>query len=124
MTEDLGRILIVDDEAETRRYYQEVLEGAGYACDVAADGQAAFQRIGQVAYRLIILDIEMPGWNGLEAIRSLDLTRPDMRVLVVSGGLNAKVTKQLQASYCVDGWLSKPVQPGELRESVRAVLER
>ena len=118
-----AEILICDDEPQIRALYERVLTQAGYRCDQAAEGREAFRMLNRRSYRLVILDINMPEWNGVDAIVSMQLVHPEQRVLVISGFLDDAVRKLLDETKAVLGYLEKPVKPSVLLERVKAALE-
>jgi DNA-binding NtrC family response regulator len=81
-----GRILLVDDDDGVRSYTAEILRDAGYAVEAAArvDEAEALLRSGK-SIDLLITDIVLPGRDGVALARSLQLTRPDVKVLFTTG---------------------------------------
>jgi two-component system chemotaxis sensor kinase CheA len=68
------RILVIDDSVTTRMLEQSILESAGYTVDLAASGEEGLERVLRSTYSLIIVDVEMPGMNGLEFTRRVRAT--------------------------------------------------
>jgi two-component system chemotaxis sensor kinase CheA len=64
-------ILVVDDSLTTRMLEQSILESAGYEVDLAVSGEEALERLRERRYRLMLVDVEMPGMNGFEVIESV-----------------------------------------------------
>ena len=69
--EELAPLLVVDDSITTRMMEQSILESAGYAVDTAVSAEDALAKVEDSAYRLFVLDVEMPGLNGFELTRKL-----------------------------------------------------
>ena len=67
-----GRILIVDDDPDIRELTRQFLQAHGYDVDAVEDGAAMRDALAQEAYALIVLDVMMPGEDGLSILRSLD----------------------------------------------------
>ena len=67
-TETAHRILIIDDEAGIRESLETLLGLEGYAVDTAPDGEAGLNTIGQRSYDLVLLDLALPGMNGIEVL--------------------------------------------------------
>ncbi|HEX3901853.1 MAG TPA: response regulator [Polyangia bacterium] len=81
---DSTRILLVDDDDETRELLREFFDDRGYAVETAADGAMALSCLSSFAADLVITDLEMPGMSGLELIRSLHAENPTCPVLLVT----------------------------------------
>lgn len=72
------RILIVEDDQFLREFYQELLQSEGYTVDVAADGEVGLQKIRDNGYELILLDIMLPKKDGLQILRDLKVSSPNL----------------------------------------------
>ncbi len=83
--EELGDILIIDDEAIMRESIAVYLEDSGYAVSEAADGQAGLERFATLKPDLVLLDLRMPGMDGLEVLSEIGQSDPDVPVIVVTG---------------------------------------
>jgi DNA-binding response OmpR family regulator len=81
---DFTRILLVDDDEETLELLREFFDDRGYAVETAGDGARALSCLNTFAADLVITDLEMPGMNGLELIRSLHTENPACPVLLVT----------------------------------------
>jgi two-component system response regulator AtoC len=79
------RILLVDDDDETREVFRDLLADAGYDVMVAANGAEACRTLGSFGADLVITDLEMPGMDGLQLIRWLRTARPSCSILLVTG---------------------------------------
>ncbi|MCL4847566.1 MAG: sigma-54 dependent transcriptional regulator [Acidobacteria bacterium] len=78
-------ILIVDDEAGVRSALSGVLGDEGYAVEAVASGEACLERVARVHVDLVILDIWLPGMDGLATLERLRARSPDVEVVVISG---------------------------------------
>jgi DNA-binding response OmpR family regulator len=78
------RILIVEDEARIRAFLSRAFEAEGYAVDVAGDGESGVAQALSGDYNLVILDLLLPGQNGLEALQALHRQRAELPVLILS----------------------------------------
>src|SRR5271166_935443 len=113
------RILIVDDEPNVRLNFRTTLETEGYEIFEASSGEEALQAFGEHPFALAILDIRMPGMDGLELLakmRESGIRVPTMIVTAYSDVPNAVKAMKLGA---VD-FLQKPLRPEELRSIVAA----
>ncbi len=73
-----GRILLIDDDQDTRDLYFEFLTGAGYKVDLAKDGEEGLAKILQGGYDLILLDIMMPKLDGITILKKLKENPPSV----------------------------------------------
>jgi DNA-binding response OmpR family regulator len=82
----LARILVIDDERQVRDMLEEMLRSAGHAVTMASGGDEALETQRQSPCDLVIVDIFMPGKQGLEIIRELRAESPDLKIVALSGG--------------------------------------
>jgi two-component system, OmpR family, response regulator MprA len=116
-------ILVVDDDAPIRRMLDRTLSAVGYAVESAADGGAALAAVERSAPDLIVLDVAMPGLDGLAVCRRLrarGLATPVL-LLTARDGLFDRV-EGLDAG--ADDYVVKPFETEELLARVRALLRR
>jgi two-component system copper resistance phosphate regulon response regulator CusR len=117
------RILIVEDEARIRAFLARAFEAEGFGVDVAEDGEQGLARALAGSYDLVVLDLLLPGRDGLDALRELHRRRADLPVLILSarGDLATKLRGfELGA---VD-YVAKPFSLAELLARVRVQLRR
>jgi two-component system response regulator ResD len=117
-----GSILVVDDEPVITDVVSRYLERAGYSTRVAADGFEALRLAGDTAPDLVVLDVLMPGLDGLEVMRELHETRPTRVILLTAKGEASDRIAGLQSG--ADDYVVKPFSPAELVARVDAVLRR
>ena len=79
-------ILVVDDEIPIRKYLRRILEPLGYAVTEASDGDAAIQQYNENKPDLVIMDIIMPGKEGIETMFELKQLNKEIKLIVMSGG--------------------------------------
>lgn len=117
----LGRILVVDDEADVRKSVRLVLTKAGYDVREAEDGEKAITQIrsndNPFKVSLIICDIRMPKVNGMEAIAYFRQEFPSVPVIVLTGEPELAGATQLFKLGIVD-YLEKPISPEKLTQVV------
>ena len=115
-------ILIVDDEAPTRKYVSANLRARGYDVQVAADGTEALKLVAEHPFELLILDIGLPGPDGLQV---LEAVRRDMDVPVLMLTARGRESDKVKAlDLGADDYLTKPFGVEELLARVRAALRR
>ena len=117
-------ILVVDDEADNRELLEGILAEDGYEVALAPDGATALARAAAEPPDLILLDLRMPGMNGLEVCEQLkrDPTTQAVPVIVVTA--YGEVThKEAALTRGADDFVTKPVNPEDLRARVGAMLK-
>ena len=113
-------VLIADDDPELRHSVRLLLELRGYRCAEAADGREAVDLALRHAPRCLLLDLFMPGLDGLAVARTLraDPRTRGAHIHCVSGLHDSNAPQQARAAGC-DRFLSKPIDPETLLEAVR-----
>jgi len=110
ITNRSSTVLVVDDSPEMRRYLRTLLELESYSVETACDGLDALRRLREGLHPdVIILDVQMPGMDGLKTLRHLRKMRPDCNVIMCSGVTDAR-TMRRAALLGAEAYLSKPVQ--------------
>ncbi|HEX6655840.1 MAG TPA: response regulator transcription factor [Candidatus Limnocylindria bacterium] len=118
----MPRILVVDDEPKIVRLVRDYLEHAGFAVTVARDGREALMRARAEHPDLVVLDLGLPGLDGLDVTRTL---RRDSAVpLIMLTARDSETDRVLGLELGADDYLTKPFSPRELVARVRAVLRR
>lgn len=115
----MKKILLVDDEDSIHLLYREELEEEGYEVHSALTGTEALDKLDIVAPDLIILDINMPGMNGIEALRRIKEINPKVPVILCSA---YQEFKQDLASWASDEYIVKSSNLDELKAAVRKHL--
>jgi DNA-binding response OmpR family regulator len=119
-----SKILIVeDDEALAVFLRQRLTEECSFEVQVVADGAKAEQEAEDASYRLVILDLNLPGASGLDILRHIRRRSIDLPVIIVTGmGTVEDRVKGLNAG--ADDYLTKPFAFRELEARIRALLRR
>lgn len=115
-------VLIVDDNDTVRESLQVVLDVAGYATQAYVSGSDLLAAIDHQSECCILLDSLMPGMNGLEVLKRLKRTRPDLPVIIITGGGDTKTSIAAIEAGAVD-YLEKPVIEEALFESIEATFK-
>ena len=121
----MAQVLIVEDDADIGALLAHYVEKAGYGADVIADGARALARARETPPDLIILDVMLPGLNGLEvcmALRAEPATAAVPIIMLTARGEEAERIKGLDVG--ADDYVVKPFSPNELMARVRALLRR
>lgn len=122
MTETLARILVVDDDAELRQLISDFLSTSGYHVESAADAGAMDAWLARDSFDLIILDLMMPGEDGLSVLRRL--RGSGSPAIIMLSAMGEDTDRIIGLEVGADDYLAKPCNPRELLARVRAVLRR
>lgn len=117
-----SKILVVDDEAKIVRLVRSYLEQAGFAVVEAADGQTALIQARREKPDLVVLDLGLPGIDGLEVARTLRRER-ETPIIMLTARIE-DTDKIVGLELGADDYVTKPFNPRELVARVRAVLRR
>jgi two-component system alkaline phosphatase synthesis response regulator PhoP/two-component system response regulator ResD len=115
-------ILVVDDEPNITRLLGLYLTKEGFTVETAADGPSAVTKARATRYALILLDIMLPGMDGLEACRTIRRTS-DVPIIMLTAR-SEDVDKIVGLEVGADDYITKPFNPRELVARVKAVLRR
>ena len=122
MIENERRILLVDDEEIVRQTLGDYLSECGYQVDQAGDGREALKAIEAKDYDLALIDVRMPGIDGLSFLSQVETFRPGMPIIIITGHGSVEMedsARELGAT----GFLLKPVKLLELDGMLEAALE-
>jgi DNA-binding NtrC family response regulator len=117
------RILVVDDDADSREVIQAHLEGEGYEVGTCAGVSEALHVLEQEDFDVVITDLRMPRASGLELIRHLGQNRQDIEIIMVTGYPSIEGAVEAVKSGA-EHYLAKPFTEAELLAAVRAVTEK
>jgi heavy metal response regulator len=117
------RILVVEDEKKVARFIQQGLEEEHYAVEIAGDGETGALLAEAGTYDLIILDVMLPGMNGIEVTRRLRAARVPTPILMLTAK-TATEDKVAGLDSGADDYLTKPFAFAELLARVRSLLRR
>ena len=118
-----GKILVVDDEAAARTPLAELLRQEGYEVETAADGFKALGRMTEFEADLVLTDLNMPGMDGVELLRKVKETHPELPVVLMTafGGVETAVSAMREGA---SDYLTKPVNTDELLIVIERAIER
>ena len=117
------RILVVEDEPTLAMALVDRLEAEGYAVDLATSGELALERAESDTFDLVMLDIMLPGKDGLEVCRQLRQQRLDMPILMLTAR-SLVLDKVVGLKLGADDYVTKPFDFAELLVRVEALLRR
>ena len=116
----MKRVLVADDEHSIRKLYERELRKEGYEVMFATNGQEAIQMVKNDRPDLIVLDIRMPGMDGIEAMSRILEENNELPVVI-----NTAYTsyKENFLSWAADAYLTKSADLSELKGTIRSILE-
>jgi len=118
----MSRILVVDDERNVLSAFREILRPEGHEVVTAPRAQEALDRLEAEQFELVILDIHMPGMNGLDALERIKQGQPRLPVIVMTGQGTMETAIEATKRGAFDYQL-KPVEPAEMLETIEKALE-
>jgi DNA-binding NtrC family response regulator len=119
----MQRVLVVDDEKNIRFVLAEALATVPLDVDTAASGEEALKLLEQQTYSLMLLDLRMPGMDGIEVLRRTRDSRPELPVVLLTAYGTVGVAVEAMKLGAAD-FLQKPFDPDHLRRVVKQVLDR
>jgi len=117
------RVLVVDDDQTVSDVVRRYLERDGFTVGLAADGQSALRTFAQAKPDLVVLDLMLPGIDGLEVCRRMRAIEPDLPVVMLTA-LGEESDRVLGLEVGADDYVTKPFSPRELVLRIRSVLRR
>jgi DNA-binding NtrC family response regulator len=122
-TENDTRILIVDDETIVRESLGSWFREEGYSVDVAASAKEALEKLTITGWDIFLLDIRMPGMDGLELQRKIKESHPESTIIIMTAYASVETAVEAMKQGAYD-YIVKPFDPDDLEHLVRNALER
>ncbi len=116
-------ILIVDDEKNICLTLSQALEVLAAETDTALNGEEALAKLEKKEFGLILLDLRMPGMDGMEVLRRVREIRPDIRIIIITAYGTIESAVEAMKLGAVD-FIQKPFSPDEIRGLVSRVMDR
>ncbi|MBM4168083.1 MAG: response regulator [Ignavibacteria bacterium] len=123
MTSEKIRVLIADDEDSLRLSISAWLQDEGFEVDDAADGDEAIQKLQSSAYQIALLDIKMPGQNGLEVLRFIKKNILETEVILMTGMSDISMAVEAMKLGASD-YLTKPLDMNVLGTQIRSIIRK
>jgi len=111
-------ILIVDDEVEFAEAFAERLQLRGFTAHIAYSGEQALRIVDQGAINIMVLDLKMPGMDGLEVLRRVKKSHPEVEVIMLSGH-GSEMDEDYGRNLGAFAYLRKPADIGDILEAVK-----
>lgn len=122
VTLNMKPILIVDDEASMRESLRDWFLESGYQAEMARDGEEALKLIGEKDYGLLILDLKLPGQDGIEVLKKARKRHPDLRGIIITAYPSVDTAREAIKQGAID-YLPKPFELSELEKLVEENIE-
>jgi DNA-binding NtrC family response regulator len=123
MSTSKGTLLVVDDEKNIRLTVSHTLIAMGYEVDTAVNGEEAINMLDKRHYDLALLDLKMPGMDGLQLLRHIAREQPHLPTAMITA--HGTVDNAVEAMKLgATDFLQKPFTPQEIRELVTTIFER
>jgi DNA-binding NtrC family response regulator len=118
-----NRVLIVDDEKNIRMTISQALADMDVETDTAINGEEALSKLKDKDFSLVLLDLRMPGMDGMEVLERLSKDRPDIKIIIITahGTIDSAVDSM---KLGVVDFIQKPFTPEEIRNLVTKVINR
>jgi DNA-binding NtrC family response regulator len=115
------RVLVVDDEVAVNNNIRKILARKGYAVEQAASKAETLEKLEQGRYALVVLDLKMPGVQGLELLAAVRDRQPAARVIIVTGYASIETAVEGARMGAV-GYVPKPFTPDEIRSAAEKAI--
>jgi DNA-binding NtrC family response regulator len=115
-------VLVVDDEVAVNNNIRKILAKKGYHVDQATGKDEALDKIDRSAFKLVLLDLKMPGVSGLELLQAIREKQPEAKVIIITGYASIETAVEAARMGAVD-YLPKPFTPNEVREATDHALQ-
>ena len=120
--EDIN-VLIVDDEKNLTLAMRRLLSAEGYRAEVAASGELALEVIKELPFDVILLDVNMPGMNGLETFKKLRKVSPKSKVIMITGyGKTLKALVEEARELGVLAVIDKPFKINQITDAIQEII--
>ncbi len=116
------KLLIVDDEAKVRKYLSSLMENRGYLVDTAHDGTSALEMVKKTDFDVVLLDVLMPGLDGLAVLQEIKRFKPLMEVIMLTGNASVEAGVEGIRLGAFD-YLLKPLDLNALSECLKEALK-
>lgn len=116
-----NRILVVDDEFAMRESLKDWLQEEGYEVGLAASGQEAVKMMKKELWQVVLLDLKMPGMDGIETLKKIKEIQPDAEVIIITAyaTVNSAVDAMKIGAY---DYIIKPFEPDEVEFQIKKII--
>lgn len=121
MNQSKYQVLVVEDDHQMQKHVIELLQSHGISCAGAHDGKEGLEAVLHGSFDLLILDVRLPGMDGIAICRRLKAVRPSLPIIMLSS-LGDEIDRVVGLEIGADDYVVKPFSPRELLARVRARL--
>jgi DNA-binding NtrC family response regulator len=114
-------VLIIDDEKRFATMLSKRLSLRGYACDVAYDGEEGLAMLDHSTFKVVLLDLRLPGMSGEDVLKCVKMKHPDLPVIILTGHGNQK-EREVCMGLKAHSFLNKPVDLSFLVELFETII--
>ncbi len=116
------RILLVDDEANVRTVFSDILRKESYIVKEVKDGSEAIKAIDEETFDVALVDLRMPHMDGIEVLENIKKRKPEIPVIVYTGygSITSAVEAMRKGAF---NYLNKPFSPQQLKSNIKKALE-
>lgn len=119
----MHKILVIDDEKNIRLTLRRSLEAPDFIIDDALSGEEALSKIESNKYDLLLLDLKLPGINGIEILKAVHSKYPELKVIIISAHGSIQTAVEAMKVGALD-FLEKPFTPADIRQLVKKALSQ
>jgi DNA-binding NtrC family response regulator len=113
---EIREVLVIDDEVSVNNNIRKILEKKGYQVDQAMGKEEALQKINESVYKLVLLDLKIPGVKGLELLKAINEKSSQTKVIIITGYASIDTAVEAARMGAID-YLPKPFTPDEMRKA-------
>ena len=117
-----AEILIIDDEVAVNNNIRKILSKKGFAVDQAVSKNEAIEKIEKWAYKLVLLDLKIPGVKGLELLEAIRDKQPETKVIIITGYASIETAVEGARLGIID-YIHKPFTPDEIRDATEMAFK-
>jgi CheY-like chemotaxis protein len=115
-------VLVIDDEVAVNNNIRKILNKKGYHVEQATGRDEALEKIAHSRFKLVLLDLKMPGVRGLELLQAIRENQPEAKVIIITGYASIETAVEAARMGAVD-YLPKPFTPDEVRHATDQALQ-
>ena len=115
------KILICEDDIDTRQALQNILTKRGYHVDTAADGKECIEKIKECDPSLLLIDIRMPKVDGLEAVQEIRTFNTSVKIIFITAFESPQISQEA-SKYGIEDYIVKPPNPQHILDAVAKVF--